>query len=92
MNALWLVVGILATYRVARMMAMEDGPFDVFSWIREKAGQQTWIGRGVHCVLCLSFWLAWLSALCLPHSSLPAYAITSLAISGGVVIVHKVVG
>lgn len=92
MTALWFFVGVLATYRIARMLAMEDGPFDLFSTLREKVGQRTWIGRGLHCTLCISFWAAWLVVLLLPLSSWQEYVNVSLAVSGGVVIVHKVIG
>lgn len=92
MTALWFFVGVLATYRLARMLAMEDGPFDLFSTLREKAGQRTWIGRGLNCTLCLSFWLALPFTLLLPISSWQEFIITWLAVAGGVVIVHKVIG
>jgi len=91
MTALWFVVGVLATYRVARMIALEDGPFDIFSTLRERVSQKTWVGRGLHCVLCISVWLAFLSALLLPLTSWKEYILISLALSGGVVVVHKVV-
>lgn len=63
---LWqFVIVTLAVYRVSRMITMEDGPFDVFARIRGKIdpGQKTWIGRGLGCVLCVSFWIAGLAAL-----------------------------
>jgi len=91
MTPFWFFVAVLATYRVSRMIAVEDGPFDVFSTLREKAGQKTWIGRGLHCVLCLSVWLAFLSALLLPFTSWKEYILISLALAGGVVVVHKVI-
>ena len=65
----WLAffLAVLATWRVAYMLAREDGPFDVFANIRAKVGQETWFGRGLHCVLCMSFWIslpaAWLAGL-----------------------------
>lgn len=92
MDGLWITLAILATYRVSRMMALEDGPFDVFSWLRDKVSQRSWIGRGLACTLCLSFWLAWLSASLLPHLSWSEYLLASLGIAGGVVVIHKVVG
>jgi len=68
------------------MIALEDGPFDVFSWMREKVGQEYWYGRGMVCVLCLSFWI-----------SLPAALLTELpvflgwfGIAGGVTVLHLV--
>lgn len=105
MTALWFFVAVLATYRVARMLALEEGPGlpigdklkrrkGIFKRVREKIDleQETWVGRGVNCVLCLSFWLAWGMALLLLPSSWPEYILTALGIAGGVVIVHKVIG
>lgn len=55
----------LAVYRVSRMITIEDGPFDMFARIRGAIdpNQKTWIGRGLNCVLCVSFWIAGLAAL-----------------------------
>ena len=92
MTALSLVIGILAVYRISRMLALEDGPFDVLSGIREALGQESWVGRGAACVLCISFWLAWPIALLLPVRNWGEYVLTALALSAGVVIVHKVIG
>ena len=54
------LVATLATYRMGRMVALEDGPFDVFRTIRGMfdPDQATWIGRGLNCPLCVSFWAA----------------------------------
>lgn len=90
--ALWLILATLATYRISRMIAMEDGPADVFSSIRSSIGQKTWLGRGLHCVLCISFWLAWLVSFLLPLSDYKEYILASLGIAGGVVILHRVIG
>lgn len=54
----WFVLAALATYRLSRAVAREDGPFDLFAALRDKLGQGNWVGRGFHCVQCLSFWLA----------------------------------
>lgn len=89
---LWITLATLATYRLSRMIALEDGPADVFSSTREWVGQLTWTGRGLHCVLCLSFWLSWLVALLLPLATWQEYILASLGIAGGVVVIHKVIG
>lgn len=61
-----LIVGlaILANYRLARMVALEDGPFDIFATLRRLLDpeQKTWIGRGINCPLCVGFWGAALLA------------------------------
>ena len=63
MEWLGFALAVLATYRIARMIAREDGPFDVFMRIRDQFPQEYWIGRGLNCVLCLSFWISLPAAL-----------------------------
>lgn len=84
----WLFVLVtLAVYRVARIIAMEDGPFDVFARIRGAIdpNQRAWIGRGLNCVLCISFWIAGLAALIVG-----ATWIEWLAMSGVIAIYREV--
>lgn len=91
MSALNFVVAILAVYRLSFLIAREDGPFDLFARLRARVGQGTWVGRGLHCVLCVSFWLALAAALAL---RLATYTETLLAwqgIAGGVLFIHKFV-
>lgn len=55
----WSIVAVFAVYRVSRMLTQdEDGPFDLFTAARARLGQDNWIGRGVRCYLCVSFWLS----------------------------------
>lgn len=50
----------LATYRVVRLVAIEEGPFSLSQKLRNMADpdQHTWIGRGLACAWCISFWIA----------------------------------
>lgn len=56
MNWLWFLIASFAVYKVARMLATEEGPFSLFLKWRDRWGEKTWIGRGFHCVSCISFW------------------------------------
>lgn len=60
MDALTFILLALATYRLARMVASEEGPFGVFHQLRGRLDpdQRTWLGRGVNCPLCVGFWAA----------------------------------
>lgn len=82
--ALMLILLTLAVYRVATDLAYEDGPFDVFAKWRHRMGQQTWVGRGFHCPVCLSFWLSLLAALALPWYGWLWYTVMALALAGAV--------
>ena len=78
-----LMIAALAIYRVAHMIAYEDGPFDIFLQLRDRAmvrfGRYHWITNGVHCPLCVSFWLSWFVPLS-PHWLLIGLAIASIAL------------
>lgn len=65
MTALVFVIYTLAVYRVAYMVTREEGPLGVFVWLRGKVdpNQQTWIGRGLNCILCVSVWIGLIGAL-----------------------------
>lgn len=83
------ILAILASYRLARMIAVEDGAFDVFVWIREHIDpeQRTWLGRGLNCRHCVGFWTSLVWALLLAHQDLTMQRSETLlawiAISGG---------
>ena len=59
MNPLAVVIGAIAAYRVSYLIAREEGPLGVFALLRERIDphQKTWVGRGLNCVLCVSFWV-----------------------------------
>jgi hypothetical protein len=89
----WLttILAILATYRLAHVVAMEDGPFDAFTRLRTRVGQATWVGRGIACPLCLSFWLALpMAGLTLDGGVVGVFVVMWLGVAGGVLILHKV--
>lgn len=91
MIPLWLQFLLLglAVYRVAHMVATEDGPADVFSRFRYRVGQRTWIGRGFHCPLCISFWLGFIVAALLPWAGWWWYGAQALALSGVTLVLYK---
>lgn len=51
----------LATFSLARLVAKERGPFDIFKKFRahfqKNATEENWIAEGVACIACLSFWI-----------------------------------
>lgn len=82
-------IAVLSVYRVARMLAHEDGPFAAFSWLRGKLGQKNWIGRGFHCPLCMGFWLAAGAAYLVGPNTVQLWALLWLGIAGGQVLLWK---
>lgn len=79
--ALMLIILSLAIYRVATDLAWEDGPANIYGRWRDYMGQNTWVGRGFHCPICLSFWLGFLAALALPWYGWLWYVALALSLS-----------
>ncbi len=52
-----LAVAILATWRLAHLLAHEDGPADLIARARARLGDGAW-GRMFDCFQCLSLWVA----------------------------------
>ena len=51
------ILAALATWRLAFLIAREDGPWDVFSRMRRRSTNAFW-GELFSCVKCLGFWIA----------------------------------
>lgn len=81
-----LVIASLAVYRLARMVALERGPFDVFERIRGWSfiylSKESWLNDGINCPLCLSFWFALIASFFLPFTSWTDFIFRWLAMSG----------
>ena len=52
-----LVLAALATWRIAHLLAEEDGPGDVVVRLRARLGTSA-LGRAMDCFYCLSLWVA----------------------------------
>lgn len=57
MSFYWLVLGVLAVWRVTHLLTAESGPWDVFLRLRKVAGAGFW-GTLLGCFYCLSLWVA----------------------------------
>lgn len=82
-----LLLITLATYRLAHAVVNEDGPADAFIHLRTFAYNRwrgSWVDVGVNCILCVSFWAAWLVV------ALPAFAQYALAAAGLILVCHQV--
>ena len=54
-----------ATYYAALSISREDGPFAVFLWLRNRFTSDTWVARGIRCIICVSCYTGLLAALAL---------------------------
>ena len=57
MSILYLVLCILAVWRITHLFSKEDGPFDIIYAIRKKAGTG-FFGSLLDCFYCTSVWVA----------------------------------
>lgn len=89
----------LACYRVAYLIAVEDGPLDLARGLRAWADRafppaeaepgyyrDHWVVRGFNCPLCVSFWAA--PAVLALGYALPAL-VWWLAVAGAVLVLHR---
>ena len=52
-----LILAAFAVYRLAQLIAIDDGPLDLFRRLRAWA-ITGWLGGLLHCPFCLQIWLA----------------------------------
>lgn len=92
-----LILSALAVYRLAYMIAEEDGPANIFLRWRNillvtlpdpGPDQVHWVTKGFHCVLCLSFWISAVPALLLTRRPVRFLGMW-LGIAGGILAIHR---
>jgi hypothetical protein len=57
MKFYWLILGILAVWRITHFLQAEDGPWDIVVRLRRCTGEGFW-GKLLDCFYCLSVWVA----------------------------------
>jgi hypothetical protein len=81
------VLGALATWRVAHLLAHEDGPWDIVARLRARLGQGG-LGRLADCFYCLSLWVA--APVAFAVASDPGgWAVAWLALSGAAALIER---
>jgi hypothetical protein len=53
----WLLIGTLCVWRITHLLSAEDGPANIFGWLRRRAGNGFW-SRLLVCFYCLSLWIS----------------------------------
>ena len=85
----WLrvIIAVLATWRVAHLVAHEDGPGDIVARFRRGVTHQG-LSRMFDCVYCSSLWIAAPAALWITTVPLD-WLLTAIAISGGASLIER---
>lgn len=82
------VLGLLATWRVAHLLAYEDGPWDLLVRLRVALGDGV-LGRLVDCFQCVSLWVAAPFALVVGRGALE-WGLAWLGLSGGACLLDRI--
>jgi hypothetical protein len=88
MDFYWLVLGVLAAWRVTHLLNAEDGPWDLGARIRQRAGAGFW-GRLLDCFYCLSLWVSAPLAVILGNSAKEGLLLW-LALSAGAILFERI--
>jgi Protein of unknown function (DUF1360) len=82
-----LVLAVLATWRVTHFFVNEDGPWEVVTRLRRRAGESFW-GRLMDCFYCVSVWVGSVFALA-AAASWREWPLYWLAISGAACLLER---
>ena len=82
-------VGTLATWRVAHLVAREDGPADIVFRLRLAAGQGL-LAQAMDCFHCVALWVAAPLALVLVNSA-ATWLVAWLALAGAASLAERLV-
>lgn len=87
MRLYWLVLGILAVWRVAHLFNAEDGPWDFAARLRALAGNG-FFGGLLDCFYCLSLWVALPVAVLIGETPTEKLLLWP-ALSGGAILLQR---
>lgn len=85
----WLLLTVLAVWRLAALVAYEEGPFGLFVFVR-RALVRLGAGRLAGCFYCLSVWMSLLVLLVFPLDR--ATPLVWLGVAGAVAIIERFLG
>lgn len=80
-------ISALAVWRLAHLLAAEDGPWDLIVRLRRKLGTTNW-GKLMDCFYCLSVWTSIPFAFYVADGMLDRF-VTWLALSGAASLANK---
>lgn len=83
----WLVISVLAVWRLTSLICFEPGPFDVMLKVRHLLYRLR-LGSLIECFHCTAIWIAAFVAIAVYKLSL-ATLFLAIAIAGGASIIEK---
>jgi hypothetical protein len=83
------VLGVFATWRVAHMLAHEDGPWDLVVRLRGAVGDGLW-GRLLDCFYCVSVWIAVPIAFAIADTAIE-WVLAWLGLSGAACVLERLI-
>jgi hypothetical protein len=89
MQFYWLTLGVLSVWRVTHLLNAEDGPWNVVTRLRRRAGTGFWADL-IDCFNCLSLWIAVLLAYLIGRLWLERLLLW-LALSAGAILLERFV-
>jgi len=87
MRFYWLVLAVLAVWRVTHLLYAEDGPWKLLAKFRGRLGEG-FLGGLLDCFYCLSLWIAAPFAFYLGESAGEQFLLW-LALSGGASLLER---
>ena len=84
----WLLLGVLAVWRVTHLLQAEDGPWNAVVRLRRKLGEG-FLGELLDCFYCLSLWVSVPFAFAIGET-LKEMLLLWLALSGAAILLEKI--
>lgn len=88
MRFYWLLLAVLAVWRITHLFHAEDGPWNLLTRFRERL-RQGFFGSLLDCFYCLSLWIAAPFAYFLGESA-GEQVLLWLALSGGASLLERI--
>lgn len=87
MNVYWLILGVLAVWRISYLLASESGPWNAMELVRHQLGNG-FLRELLSCLYCVSVWVALPFAFLLGESWKQRLMLWP-ALSAGAIIVER---
>lgn len=93
-HLLYLLLAILATWRLTYDFVILDGPLGMYKAVRKCVKSKEdqwpeWIVTGIDCGYCISWWVGFGIAFLLPSTGWQEYLLQAIAISGAVTLLAR---